>query len=78
MAIGRTWLGPARHRRPTQGPAVICARHGSAATAVDADVWDAICGVGADVGRLDAVGYPVVTRRDDVDPARTPRQRRVC
>jgi hypothetical protein len=40
---------------------VICARHGRAAIAIDADVWDAICGAGADAGRLDAVGYPVVT-----------------
>jgi hypothetical protein len=44
-----------------RGPAVICARHGGAAIAVDATVWDAICGAGADAGRLDAVGYPVVT-----------------
>jgi len=46
---------------PGRGPVVLCARHEHPAIAVDADLWDAICNAGAGSGRLDAVGYPVVT-----------------
>lgn len=40
---------------------MLCAHHEHPAIAVDADLWDAICNAGAGSGRLDAVGYPVVT-----------------
>ena len=46
---------------PGRGPVVLCAHHEHPAIAVDADLWDAICNAGAGSGRLDAVGYPVVT-----------------
>jgi hypothetical protein len=46
---------------PGRGPVVLCALHERQVTAVAADVWDAICSAGAGSGRLDAVGYPVVT-----------------